>query len=582
MVLHGTYRAALIQSFILAVIGLSLVVVTGYAGQISLAQLTLAGVAGFLLSTIGGSWGIPFPIAPVLAALGATVLGVLVGLPALRIRGLLVGVVTLTFAVAVETIWFQNPSLSGGSGGKPIPTPKLFGIDLGIGTGDAFPRLSFGILALVVLVLVACFVAKLRTSRLGSAMLAVRANERAAAATGINVVRVKLVAFAIGAFIAGLGGTLIAYKQENVTFDAFFSLVGLVMFGTVYLAGITSVSGGIVSGLIGAGGILFISLNHAVTIGAWYGIVAGLGVILTVIFNPEGLVGPIHSKLEERRQRAAVERSGEVRISAALQPLDLTTTDARGAEAEGAILEIAGLTVNYGGVVAIDDVNISVGEGRIVGLIGPNGAGKTTTMDALCGFTTSRGSFHLAGTELTHMKPHRRAALGLGRTFQGVDLYEDLTVEENILAGQHSARGGGNDQLLAITDALGLTPLLDQGVGSLSQGQRQLVSVGRALAAEPRVLLLDEPAAGLDSIESIWLADRLRAVRDIGVTIVLIDHDMSLVLGVCDEIHVLDFGRLIASGSPDSIRADRRVAEAYLGVTHASTLSAAEQEASSS
>jgi len=143
-------------------------------------------------------------------------------------------------------------------------------------------------------------------------------------------------------------------------------------------------------------------------------------------------------------------------------------------------------------------------------------------------------------------------------------------------------RGGGDDELRAVTDALGLTPLRDRGVGSLSQGQRQLVSIGRALAAQPRVLLLDEPAAGLDSIESIWLADRLRAVRDTGVTIVLIDHDMSLVLGVCDEIHVLDFGRLIASGPPEAIRADRRVAEAYLGATHAATQPVVEQEAPSS
>jgi len=167
------------------------------------------------------------------------------------------------------------------------------------------------------------------------------------------------------------------------------------------------------------------------------------------------------------------------------------------------------------------------------------------------------------------MVPHRRAALGLGRTFQGVGLYEDLTVEENVVVGQHLATRRGPESVGAVLRSLGLSRLSVSRVGEISQGQRQLVSVARALAGEPRLLLLDEPAAGLDSTESLWLADRLRDVRDAGVTILLIDHDMSLVLGLCDEIHVLDFGELIASGNPGEIRDNRRVAQAYLGATHA-------------
>ncbi|MCW2936365.1 MAG: livG, partial [Actinomycetia bacterium] len=201
---QGGLRDALIISFITAVIALSLVVVTGYVGQISLAQVALAGVAAFALSTIANSWGIPFPVAPILAAAFATVVGVVVGLPALRIRGLLVGVVTLTLAAALDGIWFTNNSIDGGASGLPVPVPRLFGLNLGIGSGDDFPRPAFGVLCLIVLVLVAVTVARLRASRLGSAMLAVRADERSAAAAGVNVARVKLIGFAIGAFIAGL------------------------------------------------------------------------------------------------------------------------------------------------------------------------------------------------------------------------------------------------------------------------------------------------------------------------------------------------------------------------------------------
>jgi ABC-type branched-subunit amino acid transport system ATPase component/ABC-type branched-subunit amino acid transport system permease subunit len=585
---QGALRDALITSFITAVIALSLVVVTGYVGQISLAQLTLAGVAAFALSTIANSWGIPFPIAPILAALFATVVGVVVGLPALRIRGLLVAVVTLTLAAALEGVWFENNSIDGGASGLPVPVPRLFGLNLGIGSGSDFPRPAFGLLCLVVLVLVAVAVARLRTSRLGSAMLAVRADERSAAAAGVNVARVKLTGFAIGAFIAGLGGSLMAYQALNVNSSPFTAIGGLALFTTVFLAGITSISGGLLAGLISAGGVLFFLLGNLFNVSSWYSVIVGASVIVTVIFNPEGLVGPFHAKLDARRRDAG---SGEeAAVGEPRVPVEAAFSDAApavpagGGLAEGngasgsdrashsstvALLQVRGLTVRYGGVVAVDDLSFSVPEGRIIGLIGPNGAGKTTTMDAICGFASCQGRIELSGRTLHGLMPHRRAALGLGRTFQGAALYEDLTVEENVVVGQHVARDRKRAQVTAILSALGVASLSGRRVSELSQGQRQLVAVARALAGQPRLLLLDEPAAGLDSSESTWLAERLRSVRDTGVTILLIDHDMSLVLGLCDEIHVLDFGALIASGDPGEIRGNRRVAAAYLGATHA-------------
>ena len=605
----GNDRAALYSSMITGVITLSLVVVTGYTGQISLAQLTLAGVSAYILSTFATSWGIPFPIAPILSALVAAAAGVVIGIPALRVRGLMLGVVTLTFAAGVEAIWFNNNSIDGGASGLAIPTPRLFGMDLGIGSGKDFPRPAFGIMCLVVLVLVAVGVSWLRTSRLGTAMLAVRADERSAAAAGINVVKVKLIGFAIAAFIAGLGGSLLAYQLGNVTFQDFDAFLGLVTFSVVVVAGITSVSGGILAGVISAGGILVAVISSGVGTGGvdnWYGIVAGIGVILTVIFNPDGIVGPTHVFLEQRRMRGVMARPRGALVpsvetvsetpetretpeapegvpSAGLAPVSAEAGQLIGSGAgvgsnghtraaedapNAPLLEVSNLTVRYGGVVAVDNVSFSVQQGQIVGLIGPNGAGKTTTIDALCGFHDYEGSVRFGGQDVAGSAPYRRAALGLSRTFQLAGVSDDLTVEENVQVGQHGAAGRDPETLTRILGELGLIDMRDLQVSMLSQGQRQLVSVARALAGEPRLLLLDEPAAGLDSTESLWLAERLRGVRDTGVTILLVDHDMSLVLNLCDTIDVLDFGALIATGTPDEIRRNELVSTAYLGVTH--------------
>jgi ABC-type branched-subunit amino acid transport system ATPase component len=221
---------------------------------------------------------------------------------------------------------------------------------------------------------------------------------------------------------------------------------------------------------------------------------------------------------------------------------------------------------------------LTVGEGAIVGLIGPNGAGKTTLIDAVSGFTAADGVVELEGRNLAGLRSHQRIRAGLGRTFQGIELYEDLSVAENVLVGETASRRGRARQLRSteaapelddVYELLGLDAVRDRPVGELSQGYRQLVSIARALAGRPRVVLLDEPAGGLDSTESQWLGERVQRVRASGVSVLLIDHDMSLVLGVCDSIHVVDVGRLIASGTPDEIKSDPAVAAAYLGTTHA-------------
>jgi branched-chain amino acid transport system ATP-binding protein len=238
-------------------------------------------------------------------------------------------------------------------------------------------------------------------------------------------------------------------------------------------------------------------------------------------------------------------------------------------------LSARGVSVSFGGVHAVVEVDLDVEDGRLVGLIGPNGAGKTTFIDAITGFVRSRGRVELAGRDLARLPPHERARSGLGRTWQATELFDDLTVAENLaVAAERPSRWATVRELVwkapqnggaSALARLGVEGTLDKLPSELSQGERKLVGVARALAADPRVVCLDEPAAGLDSAESEQLGRRLREVADGGTGMLLVDHDMGLVLSVCDWIVVLEFGKVIATGTPEEVRRDRRVVEAYLG-----------------
>jgi branched-chain amino acid transport system ATP-binding protein len=242
-----------------------------------------------------------------------------------------------------------------------------------------------------------------------------------------------------------------------------------------------------------------------------------------------------------------------------------------------AVLNATGVSVSFGGVHAVVDVDVQVEEGHIVGLIGPNGAGKTTFIDAITGFVRSQGRVELDGHDLAGLPPHARARRGLARTWQSTELFDDLTVRENLtvaaqrpsflalaaeLVGKRIGESAAAERALELLD---LAPIAEATPGELTQGQRKLVGVARAIAMEPRLLCLDEPAAGLDTNESEDLGQRLRQLADAGTTTLLIDHDMGLVMNICDRIVVLEFGKVIAAGPPDEVRRDPRVVAAYLG-----------------
>ncbi len=227
-----------------------------------------------------------------------------------------------------------------------------------------------------------------------------------------------------------------------------------------------------------------------------------------------------------------------------------------------AVLSTRGVSVSFGGVRALVDVDLDVGEGQLVGLIGPNGAGKTTFIDAISGIVRSRGRIELDGRDLTSLPPHARARLGLTRTWQSIELFDDLTVLENltVLAPRQASRTAED-----VLGQFGLERLSGAMPSEISQAQRKVVGLARALVTEPRVLCLDEPAAGLDVTESEALGDRLRGIVDGGTAMLLVDHDMGLVLGISDHVVALEFGKVIAAGPPESVRQDPQVVAAYLG-----------------
>ncbi|WP_236792227.1 branched-chain amino acid ABC transporter permease/ATP-binding protein [Amycolatopsis sp. GM8] len=573
----GTYRFGAITSLAVSLIALSLVVLTGMVGQISLAQAAFAGVAGLVVSKVGT--GIPFPFSMILAALVAAVAGVLVGLPALRIRGAQLAVVTLAAALTLQDFVFANPQLVSGTV-NAIPDPKLFGLNLSVRAGQDIARIPFGLMVLVTVAIAFVLIANLMRGGTGRKMLAVRSNERAAASIGIRVAGIKLSAFAVSSFLAGLGGALIGYSRGQLSADSFGVFVGLSFLATGYLAGITSASGALIAGASAALGIVYVFFDSNLHLGSYYPLLTGASLILTVLFNPVGIAGKTRADfdrfLARRRSRAAAATPLAAPVAEIPDPPESVAR-----EIGEIVLRTEGVTVDYGGVRAVDQLGIEVRAGEIVGLIGPNGAGKTSFVDALTGFTRSTGEVHLGERRLTGSPAFSRARHGLVRTWQAGELFDDLTVAGNVRV----ADDVGNDvaKLLrdcifpnpavspAVEDALTLMSLedvRDRKPGELPLGRQKALGIARSLAMRPKVLLLDEPAAGLNSTESVAFGAHLKQIAATGVGCLLIDHDMHLVMGVCDRVYVIEFGKQIAVGTPDEVRRDPRVLESYLGSEH--------------
>ncbi|TDD93054.1 ABC transporter permease subunit [Actinomadura rubrisoli] len=542
-----------ISAVVSAVIMQSYGVIVGRVGVMSLCQMSFAAIGAWVvlrLNVADAPGG--FFVWLVLGGLAAVPVGVAIGLPALRIRGVNLAVVTFGFAVSADIVWNVNP-FPGAQDLKMLDRPEPFVTD---GSYFVFVTIVFTVLAVVLGVI--------GKTRLGLSWYELRHSERSAASHGVSVARSKLAAFAISAFVAGIGGGLLVGQLSTVVPSNFAMGQSLALFAVAIMIGPHHPEGAVIGGIFGA---IMPTIMEKVSLPQDFGgVLFGVGALLAL------RSGLSHTDLTRmrKRERGARKLMKDAGIGAeegaekAAEPAPPLPAVPRDPGDRKPLLSVTGLTVRFGEVVALEAVDLTVPEGAVVGLIGPNGAGKSTFISAVTGFVAGYGgTVELAGARLDKHGPSVRARRGLRRTFQTTAIAPELTQYEYLAigSGRRLPRADADELLEFFGCPPGEVP-----VSIVDAGTRRLLDVAAAIAARPKVALLDEPAAGQSAAESLRLGARLTQVPErFGVSILLVEHDMELVQATCEQVTVLDFGHVIASGPTGDVLADAAVRAAYLG-----------------
>ena len=570
--LYRTSIAITILIFAIVAIGLSLVM--GIAGQVSLAQAAFFGTGAYasaLLTTTYG-WN-PWLAAPVAIAFTCAV-AILVGLPALRVQSHYLGIVSLGLAVAFASLLTNLSATGGASGITKIPALDLPWIDF----KDAY---NFYYLALVVFLSVVAFALFVAGTTLGRRFRAMRDDNLAAAASGIEIPFYRLLAFLLAGLLAGVAGVVYVHFARYVSPDTFGLHVMFLLLAMVIIGGQDSIWGA-----AAGAALLILAQDLLIGVQTYQQLIYGALIVATVVFAPQGLAGAA-AALRGRYQLPwpsipiplPWRPNGDLRVVA-----ESEATPAEGPPSNRALLRIDNVSKRFRGLAALAGVSLDIREGEIHGVIGPNGSGKTTLFNVISGiYRPTGGRVELDGRDLAGRTAYEMSRLGIARTFQNLRLFRQLTVLENVLVAldrdpvaAHLAYFAApwvivrkerhrRVEALALLARFNLASLADEFPGNLPYGRQRQLEIARALAAKPRVLLLDEPAAGLNAAEHEGLRETIRRIRRSGVTVVVIEHNMGLVMSVCERLTVLAQGRVIASGTPVEVSRDPQVIEAYLG-----------------
>jgi len=522
---------------------------------------------------------VPFVLAVFAGAGISSIVAAAVGVGALRVRGLLLAISTMAFAIAAEVYIFPRPILVGleGSTNGEVDRGKLGPLDLTL-HNRAYYFFALGMLVLVLLI-----VGHLRRTGIGRAIVGVRENEAGASAFTVSPTRAKLIAFALGGFLAGLGGAVLAATVQTFGYhDAFFRVQdSLSIVAMAVIGGLGSLAGAVTGALWVVGLPLFWPKNETVAL-----LTSSLGLLIVLLYIPGGftqlgyaLRGTILRWVEKRLPERPAKSVTVPPVSLSARAVAASTTND-----DGSALRTVALSVDFGGLVAVDAVDFYAMPGEVVGLIGTNGAGKSTLLNAIGGYVPSNGGVELLGADVSILAPHLRARAGLGRTFQAATLFPELTVRETVqLALEARGRTSFWGSLLfapssigkertkraeaaELIDFLGLGRYADRFIAELSTGTRRIVELTSMLAVRPRVVCLDEPTAGVAQREAEAFGPLIKRIqRELDATLIVVEHDLPLIMSISDRIYCLEAGAVIADGSPEDVRANSLVVSSYLG-----------------
>jgi len=530
-------------------------------GLLSLANAAFMGIGAYVsaLLTLNADWSFPAVLAA--GGIAPALVALLIGAPVLRLSGVYLAMATLAFGEVVR-ITVLNLDITGGPEGL-----------------NGIPLATEGWHIVLLLALAVYGLTRLRRSRIGRAFEAIKEDEVAARLMGIPVDRYKLLAFVLGGFIAGIAGALNAHftffiSPREYGFEAAVDILTMAVLGG---------TGSLLGPVLGAG-ILTLLPELLRSLHDFRSLVNGAVLVLVVLFLPKGIVGGVRRKtlgaeLSTKLSTKLDQSAGKAEQNAAREAQQPST-----AAPSTPLLSIRHLGKHFGGLHVLHDVSFNVPAGSIYGLIGPNGAGKTTVFNLVTGLLPpSAGQIDFQEQSLVGKAPHAITRQGVARTFQNIRLFKEMTILENVMVGMHAHLSYGAPALLLNTSTfrqaeqqarqrayelltwVDLHAKADQVADNLSYGDQRKLEFARALATEPRLLLLDEPVAGMNPAEKTALMAEIRAIRDRGYSVFMIEHDMRFVMGLCDRMAVLNFGRIIAEGTPEEIRSNPEVIEAYLG-----------------